>query len=48
MYVTLSPCKMCAKSIVNAGISEVVYREDYRCNEGVELLSELGILVRKF
>jgi len=48
MYVTLSPCKMCAKSIVNAGISEVIYFEDYRCDEGVQLLSELGILVRKF
>ena len=25
LYVTLSPCRMCAKAIVNAGIDEVVY-----------------------
>ncbi len=48
MYVTLSPCKMCSKSIVNAGISEVVYLESYRCKEGIELLLECGVRVRKF
>ena len=30
MYVTLSPCRMCAKAIVNSGIDEVVYLEEYR------------------
>ena len=30
MYVTLSPCPMCAKAIVNAGVDEVVYLEEYR------------------
>ena len=30
LYLTLSPCRMCAKAIVNAGISEVVYSEAYR------------------
>lgn len=48
MYVTLSPCKMCAKAIVNAGISEIIYLEDYRCADGLRLLLECGIQVRKF
>ena len=47
MYVTLSPCKMCAKAIVNAGISEIIYLEDYRCADGLRLLLECGIQVRK-
>jgi len=38
MYVTLSPCKMCAKSIVNAGISEVRYAEEYRDTSGLDIL----------
>jgi dCMP deaminase len=48
MYVTLSPCKMCAKAIVNAGITEVVYDEDYRDLGGIDILSKAGIKVRKY
>lgn len=48
MYVTLSPCKMCAKAIVNAGISEVVYGEDYRDLGGIDILTSAGIEVRKY
>ncbi len=29
MYVTISPCLMCAKMIINAGIKEVVYVVSY-------------------
>ena len=47
MYVTLSPCKMCAKAIVNAGIDEVVYREEYRDTTGVDILKTSNISVRK-
>jgi|TARA_R110002020_G_scaffold37124_20_gene112099 dCMP deaminase len=48
MYVTLSPCRMCAKSMVNAGINEVVYGEEYRDTSGLEILKESGIKVRRF
>ena len=48
MYITLSPCKMCAKAVVNAGISEVIYDEAYRDDTGVRLLESCGILVRKY
>lgn len=47
MYVTLSPCKMCAKSIVNAGITEVVFSELYRDAIGIKILESAGIRVRK-
>lgn len=46
MYVTLSPCKMCAKAIINANINEVVYLEKYRDESGLFLLSNSGIVVR--
>ena len=48
MYVTLSPCRMCAKAIINAGISEVVYIEEYRDTTSLELLRGAGIVVRKY
>ena len=47
MYVSLSPCKMCAKAIINARIDEVVYVDQYRDPSGVELLQNAGIKVRQ-
>jgi dCMP deaminase len=29
IYLTHSPCKMCAKAIINAGIKEVIYKNIY-------------------
>ena len=48
LYVTLSPCKMCAKAIVNAGISKVVYCDEYRDTSGLDILQESGIEVCQF
>ena len=48
MYVTLSPCRMCAKAIVNAGIDSVVYDEEYRDTSGLTLLKDAGIHVKRY
>ncbi len=48
MYVTVSPCKMCAKKIINGRISEVIYDVEYRDTTSIELLKKAGIVVRKF
>jgi len=47
MYLTLSPCRQCAKAIINGGIREVVYLEEYRDTSGINLLRESGITVRR-
>jgi len=47
MFVTLAPCIDCSKSIIQSGISRVVYKEDYAM-EGIELLRENGVEVEKF
>lgn len=47
MYVTLSPCEVCAKAIVNSGIKEVIFLERYRDIKGICILKESGIKVRK-
>ena len=46
MYLTHSPCRMCAKCIINAGISHVTYGEVYRDPSGVALLSSAGVVTR--
>lgn len=48
MYVTLSPCRMCCKAIINAGISEVVYDQQYREMSGLQILEKIGIVIRKY
>ncbi len=48
LYVTLSPCRMCAKAIINAGIDEVVFRDQYRDTSGLDILTNGGINVRRF
>ena len=47
LYVTLSPCRMCAKAIVNAGIDEVVYGSAYRDTSGLNVLSDAGVQIRR-
>ena len=46
MYITHSPCTMCAKAIVNSGIDEVIYYDEYVDCGGIELLKGAGIVVR--
>lgn len=45
MYLTHSPCRACAKLIVNAEISSVVYDIQYRDTSGLEILTSVGINV---
>jgi len=45
MYVTSSPCLECAKLIIQAGIRRVVYTENYRSADGINLLRRAGIEV---
>ena len=47
LYVTASPCMECAKLIIQSGISCVVYRDEYRLTDGVDLLRKAGIEVEK-
>lgn len=47
LYVTLSPCKECAKLIYQSGIKRVVYGEIYRDTCGIDFLSDAGITVNK-
>lgn len=45
IYITASPCIECAKLIIQAGIRRVVYGEQYRLTDGIDLLRRAGIEV---
>ena len=43
LYVTASPCLECSKLIIQAGIKRVVYLDEYRSEDGLNLLKRVGI-----
>ena len=45
LYITTSPCLECSKLIIQAGIIRVVYSNQYRITDGIELLRRAGIEV---
>ena len=47
LYVTAAPCIECSKLIIQAGIKRVVYKDEYRLTDGVDLLRRAGIEVEK-
>lgn len=48
IYVTLSPCLPCSEMLIQAGIKEVIYLEEYRCIEGIDNLNRRAVVVRQF
>jgi dCMP deaminase len=48
LYTTFSPCLMCTKMIINAGIVEVVFSHEYPlAKTSFDLLAEAGVQIRK-
>lgn len=45
MYVTDTPCILCAQKILNAGIKRVVFDREYRDNAGLLFLESNGVEV---
>lgn len=47
VYVSLSPCLQCSAMLLQAGIKQVFYREQYRDSSGVDYLTRNGVEVIK-
>jgi dCMP deaminase len=45
LYCTTQPCIICAKMIINAGITDIVIKGDYPDKLSKELLKEAGVKV---
>ncbi len=48
LYCTHQPCVICAKMIINAGISRVVYKEGYPDEFSMKLFAEAGTFIEKY
>ena len=48
IYTTFAPCLQCAKMIINAGLREVVYNQEYPLNDSAfRLFQEAGVFIRR-
>jgi dCMP deaminase len=45
MFVSASPCVMCAKMIINTNVTRVYYRQAYRDPKGLDVLRQGGVEV---
>ena len=48
LYCTHQPCVICAKMIVNAGITRVVYEEGYPDEFAREIFRESGVILERY
>ncbi|MDR1713422.1 MAG: cytidine/deoxycytidylate deaminase family protein [Coriobacteriales bacterium] len=48
VYCTTQPCILCAKILINAGITQIVYAEPYPDEMTMGMLAEAGVLVRVY
>jgi len=47
IYCTTQPCILCAKMLINAGITEIIYDMEYPDALALEMLSEAKIILRR-
>ena len=45
IYVTHQPCFICAKTIINAGIKEIVYDKEYQDDRSLDFLEQAGVKI---
>ena len=48
IYCTHQPCILCAKMLINAGITEIIYEGEYPDPLAMELFEEAGLALRRF
>lgn len=47
LYVTHSPCRACASMLIQVGVKNVVYGEEFRDTTGISVLNNAGVDIRK-
>jgi dCMP deaminase len=48
IYVTNTPCIVCAKMLINAGCKEIIYHGDYPDDLAMQMLNDSNIKLRKY
>jgi dCMP deaminase len=47
LFITHAPCLDCAKLIYQSGINNVLYRNTYRSDDGINFLNKSGVNVTR-
>ena len=47
MFITHAPCLDCAKLIYQSGINNILYRNSYRSDDGINFLTKSGVNVTR-
>jgi len=47
MYCTTRPCSICTKMIINAGIDEIIYVDEYADDLAAQMLKESKLILRQ-
>lgn len=48
LYITMSPCRECAKLIHQVGIRRLVFIDAYKDDSGLQFLSEAGVEIVRY
>ena len=48
IYLTNTPCSVCAKMLINAGVQEIIYQDGYPDKLAQKILDDSKIKIRKF
>ena len=48
LYITMSPCRECAKLIHQVGIRRLVYIDAYKDDSGLQFLNQAGVEIVRY
>ncbi len=48
LYCTSTPCVVCVKMLINAGVSEIIYSGDYPDDLAKQMLRESSLKIKRF
>ncbi len=48
LYCTNTPCVVCLKMLINAGVTEIIYSGEYPDDLAKEMLKESGLKIKRF
>jgi len=48
LYCTNTPCVVCVKMLINAGVERIIYAGDYPDDLAMQMIKESNIIIKKF
>ncbi|MEM0492634.1 MAG: dCMP deaminase family protein [Candidatus Thermoplasmatota archaeon] len=48
LYCTNTPCVVCVKMLINAGVEKIIYSGDYPDDLAMQMIKESNIIIKKF